>query len=65
MPKEEWPGSVYTSLVAIHWEVNLEFVQTDGKRISWVSPIIIPQSNVPTDIPVAPVISGRAELSNF
>ena len=65
MPKEEWPGSVYTSLVAIHWEVNLEFVQTDGKRISWVSPLIIPQSNVPTDIPVAPVISGRAELSNF
>ena len=65
MPKEEWPGSVYTSLVAIHWEINLEFEQTDGKRISWVSPIIIPQSNVPTDMPVAPVISGRAELSNF
>ena len=65
MPEGEWPGTVYSSLIAIHWEVVFEFEQIDGKRISWVSPLIIPQSDEYTEIPVAPVISGRAELSNF
>ena len=64
MPDENWPGSIYSSLIAIHWEVIFEFEQNDGKRIAWVSPIFVPQSNVVTDIPIAPVISGRAELSD-
>ena len=65
MPEENWPGSVYSSLIAIHWEITIEFEQLDGRRISWVSPVIIPQSDHSTEIPVAPVISGRAELSGF
>ncbi len=65
MPEGNWPGTVYSSLIAIHWEIVIEFEQNDGKRISWVSPVIIPQSDDYTEIPVAPVISGRAELSNF
>ena len=65
MPEENWPGTIYSSLIAIHWEIVIEFEQKDGRRISWVSPIIMPQSDVATEIPVAPVISGRAELSNF
>jgi len=65
MPNENWPGSIYSSLIAIHWELIIEFEQNDGRRIAWVSPIFIPQSNVATDIPIAPVISGRAELSDF
>ena len=65
MPEESWPGTIYSSLIAIHWEIVIEFEQKDGRRISWVSPVIMPQSDVTTQIPVAPVISGRAELSNF
>jgi len=65
MPDENWPGSIYSSLIAIHWEVIFEFEQDDGRRIAWVSPIIVPQSNVVTDIPMAPVISGRAELTDL
>ncbi len=65
MPSDQWPGSVYSSLVAIHWEVILEFLESNGRRIFWVLPIIMPQSEEPTQILRAPVISGRAELSDL
>ena len=65
MPSDQWPGSVYSSLVAIHWEVILEFLESNGRRIFWVLPIIKPQSEEPTQILRAPVISGRAELSDL
>ena len=53
------------SLIAIHWEVILEFLESNGKRIFWVLPVIMPQSKEPTQILRAPVISGRAELSDL
>ena len=65
MPDENWPGSVYSSLIAIHWEVVLEFEQLDGRRIAWVAPITMPQADIPTKITDSPVISGRAELSDI
>jgi len=65
MPSDQWPGTVYSSLIAIHWEVVLEFLESNGRRIFWVFPIIMPQSEEPTQIHNAPVISGRAELSDL
>ena len=65
MPSDQWPGTVYSSLIAIHWEVVLEFLESNGRRIFWVSPIIMPQSEEPTQILRAPVLSGRAELSDL
>ena len=65
MPSDQWPGTVYSSLIAIHWEVVLEFLETNGRRIFWVLPISMPQSEEPTQILRAPVISGRAELSDL
>ena len=65
MPSDQWPGTVYSSLIAIHWEVVLEFLESNGRRIFWVFPIIMPQSEEPTKIHNAPVISGRAELSDL
>lgn len=65
MPKENWPGTVYSSLIAIHWEIVIEFEEKDGKKIAWVSPLVIPQSDTATEIPIAPVVSGRAELSDL
>ena len=65
MPSDQWPGTVYSSLIAIHWEVVLEFLESNGRRIFWVLPLIMPQSKEPTQILRAPVISGRAELSEL
>ena len=64
-PKGEWPGSIYSSLIAIHWEIIIEFVESDGRKIKWVSPVRMPHSKTDTVNEIAPVISGRAELSNF
>ena len=33
--------------------------------IKWVSPVFVPNSETDTVIEIAPVISGRAELSDF
>ena len=65
MTSNQWPGSVYSSLIAIHWEVVLEFLETNGRRILWVFPVIMPQSEESTEMRVAPVLSGRAELSDL
>tara|TARA_B100000959_G_C14972287_1_gene620213 strand:- start:1399 stop:2490 length:1092 start_codon:yes stop_codon:yes gene_type:complete len=61
----QWPGSVYSSLIAIHWEIIIEFVDSDNRKIKWVSPVKMPHPTTNTVIAIAPVISGRAELSNF
>lgn len=65
MPDGDWPGSVYSSLVAVHWELIIEFIQPDGRKIKWVSPITMPHPDEDAIIEEAPVISGRAEMSNF
>jgi len=60
-----WPGTIYTSLIAVHWELYIEFVRGDGTQLNWVQPISMPQSHSPISIDTAPVRSGRAELSNY
>ena len=64
-PSDNWPGTVYSSLIAIHWEIVMEFIESDGRKIMWVFPIVMPQSEEPTNIESPPIISGRAELSDF
>ena len=62
---ENWPGTIYSSLIAIHWEAILEFKDANGMTIKWVTPIKMPQSEDRTKIDFAPVRSGRAEMSNY
>ena len=61
----DWPGTIYSPLIAVHWELLLEFEDSTGRRIQWVSPILMPQSENRTTIDIAPIRSGRAELSNY
>ena len=64
IPKN-WPGTIYSSLIAVHWEILIEFQDKFGKTLKWVSPFVMPQSQEPTSLGTAPVRSGRAELSNY
>ena len=61
----EWPGTIYSSLIAVHWEILIEFQDNLGRKVKWVSPFVMPQREEPTSLGVAPVRSGRAELSNY
>ena len=58
-----WPGTVYSALIAIHWELYVVFQRPDGSEISWVQPVTVDQADEPITIEEAPVRSGRAELS--
>ena len=62
--KETWPGSIYSSLIAIHWEIILECVRSDGIKMKWVSPIKIEHTHHKIHIENLPVKSGRIELAD-
>ncbi len=65
LPELQWPGTVYSSLIAVHWEIVIEFLDSDDSIIKWVSPLIMPQSNEKVSVTKTPTRSGRSELSNF
>ena len=54
IPKN-WPGTIYSSLIAVHWEILIEFKDSLGREVKWVSPFVMPQSQEPTSLNIAPV----------
>ncbi|MDP6985842.1 MAG: hypothetical protein QGH38_01325 [Candidatus Thalassarchaeaceae archaeon] len=65
VPDANWPGTIYSSLIAIHWELVVEFISTHGSIFKWVEPVTIPHHSSSTSISTAPTRSGRAEMSNY
>ena len=81
LPKSQWPGSIYSPLIAVHWELVLECKvwpgkgrQGDGKikprdglgtDIMWVQPIIMENSDNQIVSDTLPVRSGRIEISGY
>jgi hypothetical protein len=64
-PDDLWPGSIYSGLIAVHWELIIEFLKNDGTRMKWVRPIIMDDYHHKIEIKHLPVRSGRLELSNY
>jgi hypothetical protein len=64
-PDELWPGSIYSGLIAVHWELIIDFLKNDGTRMKWVRPIIMDDYHHKIEIKHLPVRSGRLELSNY
>ena len=60
-PTGEWPGSVHSDLVRIHWECILRIDRTKGGPLLWVEPLRV--SHPPTKVVVEslPVFDGRSE----
>jgi len=63
-PSEVWPGSIYSALIAIHWEIVVEAIRDDGTRMKWVKPILIPDREGIDPIAKLPVRSGRIESAD-
>ena len=63
-PSQMWPGSIYSALIAIHWEIVVDTVRDDGTRMKWVMPILIPDREGLDPIVKLPVRSGRIESSD-
>jgi hypothetical protein len=64
-PKNMWPGSIYSGLIAVHWELIVEFKKNDGTEMKWVRPIIMENYHHRIEIDELPVRSGRLELSDY
>jgi hypothetical protein len=60
-PANQWPGSIYSALIAIHWEIVIEAIRDDGTKMKWVSQVIIPPRTGLEYVPKLPVRSGRTE----
>ena len=64
-PSDLWPGSIYSGLIAIHWELIIDFLGDDGTKMKWVRPILMENYHHKIEIPKLPVRSGRLELSDY
>ena len=60
-PSNQWPGTIYSAMIAIHWEIVIEGVKDDGSKIKWVSPITVDFPATRTGFEILPVRSGRSE----
>jgi len=59
-PKNSWPGSIYSAMIAVHWEIVVEGVTDSGMRVKWVRPLIVENREV-VSLDELPVRSGRIE----
>ena len=48
-PEESWPGTIYSSLIAFHWEIHVH-AEWNGTSVRWVKPVIMPQTDEPVII---------------
>ena len=40
-PEDNWPSSIYSSLITIHWELIIDAIKKDGTKMKWVRPVIM------------------------
>jgi hypothetical protein len=64
-PDNFWPGSIYSSLIAIHWELIVDATRTDGTNLKWIRPVTISTKKSNLMIPIMPVRSGRIEVADY
>ena len=60
-PSNPWPANIYSAMIAIHWEIVIEALKSDGTKMKWVRPINIEASGNEVIIDKLPVRSGRIE----
>ena len=81
LPDSQWPGSIYSPLIAIHWELIIECrakiknrsIKSKTGRISdfldtdvlWVQPITMVSTGNQIVSDYLPVRSGRVEISGY
>ena len=59
-PEKRWPGTVYSSLIALHWELIIN-AESKNTRFTWVKPIIMPSNGDAIEIESLPLGSARVE----
>ena len=61
-PNPQWPGSVHTELLRVHWECILRIDRQRGGALLWVQPLKVAHSAKRTMLEHLPLHDGRSEL---
>jgi len=59
-PEQRWPGTIYSSVIAFHWEIHVH-AEWNGTSVRWVKPVIMPQTDEPVIIDELPLRGARSE----
>ena len=59
-PMKKWPGTIYSAMIAVHWELVIEATRHNGTRMKWVMPLTMDSEDAP-GFEELPVRSGRSE----
>ncbi len=60
-PTMEWPGTVSSKLIRIHWEIIIRIQRTKGGPLLWVLPLPVQHPKSSSQIATLPTNDGRAE----
>ena len=62
-PQGLWPGTVFTPLIRVHWELVIVIKRENGRSLMWVEPLSVRHSKSKS-IVEATVNSGRTETNH-
>jgi hypothetical protein len=60
-PELNWPGTVSSGLIRIHWEVIIRIQRSKGGPLLWVLPLAVHHPKTTSTISILPTNDGRAE----
>ena len=60
-PPNPWPGTIYSAMIAIHWEIVIEAEKDGGLKMKWVRPITVDFPSKEIGFQDLPIRSGRSE----
>jgi hypothetical protein len=60
-PETQWPGTVSSKLIRIHWELIIRIERPKGGTLMFVKPISVAHPNGPVRIEKLPTNDGRTE----
>ena len=64
-PPNQWPGTVSTSLIRIHWEIIIRIERETGGSLMYVQPLTVAHPTEPAKISVLPTNDGRTESNQL
>ena len=60
-PPHQWPGTVSSSLIRIHWEIIIRIERKKGGSLMFVEPLAVAHPSAPTTLTRLPTNDGRTE----
>ena len=64
-PNDIWPGSFYSDLIRIHWEIVVKIRRLKGGPLLWVQPLMVEQNSAVIRVSKPQINDGRSETTLY